>query len=128
MLDQLTKLEKSVLKQFVSCDGIDAKRLRVQIAMLRLDSREYTDVGFKTSFSLPTHVPALSEDFDKNQANVYADHPQVPAGAEFLLESERGRIKSLYGHVFVGEWPKNESQFHVLKLNYSLTSPKAEAS
>ena len=127
MLDQFTKLEQAVLEQFMSGDDLDVRRLRVQLAMLRIESREYTDVGFKTTFSLPSHVPALSEDFDENQANVYADHPQVPAGAGFLLHTEYGRIKSLDGHVFLGNWPANESEFRVLKLNYSLTNPKLEA-
>lgn len=127
MLDQFTKLEKSVLEQFMSGDDIDVKRLRVQLGMLKIESREYTDVGFKTSFSLPAKVPALSKDFNENQANVYADHPQVPAGAGFLLHSENGQIKSLSGYVFVGIWPKYESEFRVLKLNYSLTNPKVEA-
>ena len=127
MQAQLTKLEKKVLNQFISGDDVDAKRLRVQIAVLEVKSREYTRVGFTTTFSLPSHVPSLSDDFDINQANVYADHPGVPAGAEFLLESENGKILSLNGHVFVGSWPKNEANFHVLKLNYSLTNPKVEA-
>ena len=127
MSDQLTKLEKKVLDQFVSSDDEDTKRLRVQIAMLKVESRNHTGVGFKTSFSLPDLVPTLSEEFDANQANVYADHPDVPAGAEFRLESEDGKMVSLNGHVFVGAWPKRESAFHVLKLNYSLTNPKVEA-
>ncbi len=127
MPDPLTKLEKKVLGQFASIDDVDSKRLRVQIAMLEVLSRKYTEVGFKTTFSLPDYVPALSDDFDYNQANVYADHPHVPAGAEFLLQSENGKIVSLNGHVFVGSWPKNEAGFHVLKLNYSLTNSKVQA-
>ncbi len=127
MSDQFTDLEKSVLEQFISGSDIDSKRLRLQLAVLRVESREYTDVGFKTFFSLPSYVPALSEDFDENQANVYADHPQAPAGAGFLLQTENGRIKILDGHVFVGNWPAEESEFRVLKLNYCLTNPKVEA-
>ena len=128
MSDPLTKLEKKVLDQFASNNDEDSKRLRVQIAVLEVESRSYTEVGFKTTFSLPEHVPTLSDEFDENQAHVYADHPRVPAGAEFLLKSENGKIVSLNGHVFVGIWPKHESDFHVLKLNYSLTNPKVEAS
>ena len=127
MPDPLTKLEKKVLDQFSSNNDEDSKRLRVQIAVLDVVSRIYTEVGFKTVFSIPDYVPALSNDFDKNQANVYADHPNVPAGAEFLLKSENGKVVSLSGHVFVGMWPKRETDFHVLKLNYSLTNPKVEA-
>ena len=127
MQNKLTKLEKAVLDQFVSIDDEDAKRLRVQISMLKVESRIYSDVGFKTSFLLPQHVPALSENFNDNQANVYADHPNVPAGAGFQLESDDGLIKSLNGFVFVGNWPKNESAFHILKLDYCLTDPNVEA-
>lgn len=127
MQNQLTKLEKFVLDQFVSIDDVDAKRLRVQISMLTIESRTYTEVGFKTSFLLPSHLPTLSEDFNDNQANVYADHPKVPAGAGFHLISENGLIKSLNGFVFVGRWPVNESEFHILKLDYCLTNPNLEA-
>ena len=126
MQSKLTKLEKSVLDKYLSIDDADAKRLRVQLSMLTIESRIYTDVGFKTSFSLPSHVPALSDEFNDNQANVYADHPKVPAGAGFLLQSENGFIKSLNGFVFVGSWPASESEFHILKLDYCLTNPNVE--
>ena len=126
MRNKLTKLEKAVLEQFLSIDNEDSRRLHVQISLLEVESRSYTNVGFKTTFTLPSHVPALSETFNDNQANVYADHPKVPAGAGFLLNSEKGIIKSLNGFVFVGSWPKNESEFHILKLDYCLTNPNVE--
>lgn len=126
MQDQLTKLEKSVLEQFVSGDNTDAKRLRVQIAKLKFESREYNDVGFKTSFSLPLNVPALSDDFDENQPNIFAEHPQAPAGAGFLLHIENRKVKSLNGYVFVGRWPRDESKFRVSKHNYPLINPQVK--
>ena len=126
MQDKLTKLEKTVLEQYVSGNDINAKRLRAQLAMLNIESREYTSVGFNTCFSLPAHAPTLSEDFDEKLANVHANHPQAPAGAEFLLQIEKGKIKSLSGYVFVGTWPANESGFRILRLDYSVTNPQVE--
>ncbi len=126
--NQLTKLEKLVLERFTACDVVDAKRLRVQIAVLKIESREYTNVGFKTTFSLPTYVPILSDHFSSKQKNVYADHPAAPAGAEFLLNTAEGKIVSLNGHVLVGNWPSNESVFHVLKFDHSLSESLVEAS
>lgn len=69
--------------------------------MLNIEYRDYTDVGFKTTFALVSdQAPALSEDFDSRQANVYADHPHTPAGAGVSLQTEKGSIKSLNGYVF----------------------------
>lgn len=95
--------------------------------MLSIEYRDYTDVGFKTTFALVSdQTPALSEGFDSQQANVYADHPHTPAGAGVSLQTEKGSIKSLNGYVFGGKWPTGESEFRVLQLNYSLTNLKAE--
>lgn len=125
--NKFTNLEKAVLEQYISVVNEDSKRLCVQLLMSSVESRVYTNVGFKTTFLLPEHVPTLSEKFNDNQANIYADHPKVLAGTGFMLATEKGLIKSLNGFVFVGRWPKNESEFRNLKLDYCPVYHNAEA-
>jgi hypothetical protein len=114
LLKNISRLEKIILEQLASCDGMDEDCLHLQIAMTKVESRSYSRIGFTTYFSLPDGIPILHNHVKGNLPNVYVEHPDMPAGAGFMVHIENGKLKSIEGYALTGKWPKDEFKFHIL--------------
>lgn len=114
-----TELEESVLETIAQGDTKDADALRAQIRCARVKRREYTGVGFFTYFEVSGETLRLSDDYRSNLSEAVASHPDVPAGAGFLLWAEQGKLSCLEGYVFEGLWPENDAKFSVSAPNLS---------
>ena len=104
----LTTLERAVLETALS--GTDGA-LRAQIDVVTVQGRTPSGVGFMTKL----HVP---DDFESNTGEtvvpiVAGRHPDLPSGAEFVLQVKGGRLNSLEAYCHEGMWPADESGFEI---------------
>ncbi len=121
MSQQITPLELTAL-QIIATRAKKHKQLMLnQIAHAHVISRKLSSAGFVTNFLLPDNIPTLKTMSQSKILEIYAEHESVPAGAEFLLWFEHGRLKSLEGYSFIGNWPSNELGFH-FAMNYDSLS------
>ena len=110
---ELSNLERSVLDVALSGDHPSIAILRNQVTVAQVASRTPSGVGFMTKLRLPRDV-VLSPDRDMPTVPiVYAEHPQLPGGAEFLLQIKGGRINCIEAFCYEGMWPADNSLFRV---------------
>lgn len=108
----LTKLEERVLSAMAEACP-DADVLRAQIQAATVIGRDFTGCGVYTKFELPKETTLLSgmrwrlEDMPKADG----EHPDLPAGAGFILWITDGGISCLEGYTYDGDWPKDEERF-----------------
>ena len=121
MSEQLTPLELTALQMMASRAKKHNQLLLNQIAHAHVISRKRSCAGFITNFILPDNIPRLKTMSHSKVLEIFAEHASVPAGAEFLLWFEHGRLKSLEGYSFIGNWPSNEFGFH-FETNYDSLS------
>lgn len=118
--NQFTYIEEIVLEQLLLRNSKHQNNIKTQITKAKVESRNNSNVGFITKFLVPDNIPALNT-FSRNKVlDVYAEHPDVPAGASFLLWFEKGKLSSLEGYVFMGHWPMNELKFRIVTTYDSL--------
>jgi len=122
MSEQITPLESTAL-QMIATRAKKHKQLMLnQIAHAYVISRKHSSAGFITNFLLPDNIPTLKTMSQSKLLEIYAEHDNIPSGAEFLLWFEHGRLKSLEGYSFIGKWPSNELGFHFATNYDSLSS------
>ncbi len=126
MNKNISPLERTVLRLLASRAGKQKDLIHTQISQAKVESRQSTNVGFITKFSLPNTVDSLKTMSKRKVLEIYAEHPHTHAGAEFLLWFECGRLKYLEGYVFIGHWPTEEYNFHFLTYHDSLSADLIE--
>lgn len=82
-----------------------------QLARVVAAERELTGVGFFRHFSLPAAAPVSRNLLDSTLGGVHGAHPDLKAGAGFLLFIRRGMIALLEGFTYADEWPCDEERF-----------------
>lgn len=110
---QLTPLEKAVLTSAVAGAGELAEGLRAQLDAARVMLRTPSGVGFVTKLEVPPHLSLADREVDAALPRVTGKHPQLPSGAEFVLQIRDGRLNSIEAFCFEGMWPGDESPFQV---------------
>ena len=97
-----------------SCDR-ERSVMERQIESLRLLKRDFTGVGFYSTFDVPDSVERLDQGRWKieDMGHGFAHHPSLPAGAMFILWIRAGKIVTLEGVTAGGDWPSDETQFRV---------------
>ncbi len=105
----LTQLERGVLEVILAGPGLEA--LRRQAVGATAVSRSFSGVGFVTRLAPGPGAPAGAA---IRLAPAYAEHPQLPERAEFLLQVNNGRLAALEAFCYAGLWPEDESGFRVL--------------
>ena len=104
--------EKKVLSEIASADT-ERNTLLAQVELADVTKREDTGVGFYSHLSLPKNAPRLSsrrwkiEDMPK----AHGAHPQLEAGAGFILWIKDGFMTCLEGYTYGGKWPSDEKKF-----------------
>lgn len=112
---KLSDLEKRVL--FTIADNhADGRIIKAQIVQSKVDQRDYTGVGFRTYFTLVDTVrrhlnKALWK--TKDMPKAYGKHPDLSAGASFVLLLADGFISRLEGQTNGEDWPKDEEKFKI---------------
>jgi hypothetical protein len=106
----LTELELSVMRAIAR---VDHERIVMerQIEALRPLRREHTGVGFYTFLEVPDGVERLDAGRWRieDMGHAFAHHPDLPAGASFILAISGGKLVQLEGYTNEGAWPLDES-------------------
>ena len=70
-------------------------------------------MGFVTKLQIPEAL-SVSDPQDRNALPVvFGEHPDLPSGAEFVLQVKDGRINTIEAFCYEGMWPNDESLFSV---------------
>jgi hypothetical protein len=113
-MSELTQLEREVLAAAARRDE-ERTVMEQQIKAAEVASREYTGVGFHTKLVVSESSPALNPsrwqigDMPKG----FAEHPDLPAGAGFIIWLKGGRLIGIEGYTNQGNWPADETAFRV---------------
>jgi len=109
----LTALERAVLDVALAADTELNARLRAQIEAAVVTTRTPSGVGFMTKFAVPADLAAPDRPADDTLPAVFGEHPQLPGGAEFVLQVKAGRLNTIEAFCYEGMWPADESLFRV---------------
>jgi hypothetical protein len=110
---ELNALERSVLNAALGGEDSSLNTLRAQAAVAGVASRTPSGVGFMTKLRLPAEAILLNPDIPLTLPVVYAKHPHLAGGAEFLIQIKDGRINCIEAFCYEGRWPTDESLFEV---------------
>ena len=108
---ELTSLERSVLEAAIGQQGSVADGLWAQLQQARAIVRTPSGVGFVTKLMVPETLRVSDGLSDDALPLVVGQHPDLPSGAEFVLQIKDGRISSIEAFCFEGMWPGDESLF-----------------
>jgi hypothetical protein len=110
---ELTTLERLVLDVVLAGDDPDLGLFRAQVALASVASRTPSGVGFMTKLRVPDDAPIPELGAALNLPVVYATHPQLTGGAEFLVQVKDQRINCIEAFCYEGMWPADESLFAI---------------
>ena len=110
---ELSALERAVLEIALSPDVGENARLREQANAARVSTRTPSGVGFMTKLEVPEALVVPDAPEDATLPTVYGVHPELPAGAEFILQVRAGRLNTIEAFCFQGMWPGDESRFRL---------------
>ena len=112
----LTSLEKTVLAVMLDRPGEPYATLQQQLAHAVVAKREFSGVGFFTSFTIPGDAPVKCDVADCVIQDVAADISCLEHGAGFILFVRNGVLSMLEGVASTGEWPEDIHDFKVYRL------------
>ncbi len=107
----LSDLEQAVLSTALAGDGTGMSSLRRQLPAVQVMSRTLSGVGFVTRVQVADELPAALP--VPAMPIVRGEHPELPGGAEFLLQLKDGRLHTIEAFCFEGIWPADESAFRL---------------
>ncbi len=107
---ELTELERAVFELAIAGHPHYEQFVK-QIDQARVESRTGSGVGFMTKLTMPADAQAANA--TAAVPSILADHPELPAGAEFVLDIRAGRIHCLEAFSFEGMWPRDEALFRL---------------
>lgn len=110
----LTTLEWAVLTVMLNDPRANALDLSSELPRLEVKAREYTGVGFYTTFdegevALASRGEMTSFEIQNAQGNC----PSLANGIGFTLFIRGGRMYALEGYTFGEPWPSDESKIAV---------------
>lgn len=110
---ELTPLERAVLDVVLTPDVGANARLREQAEAAVVSARTSSGVGFMTKLEIPEALALADAPDDDTLPVAFGEHPNLPAGAEFVLQVRSGRLNTIEAFCYEGMWPGDESQFRV---------------
>ena len=109
----LTTLERMVLEVALHNSDQFAAQFKRQIEEAKVSVRTPSGVGFMTKLQVPDELSVKDEKTADSLPMVYGEHPQLPSGAEFVLQIKEGCINCIEAFCYEGMWPDDESLFRV---------------
>lgn len=110
---QLTVLERAVLDVALAPDTGDNESFRAQVAAAVVSVRTQSGVGFMTKLQVPEALSVADRPANDSLPVVIGAHPELPSGAEFVLQVKGGRISTIEAFCYEGMWPQDEVPFRV---------------
>jgi hypothetical protein len=110
---ELTGLERSVLEAAVGDGSNVAGGFQEQVRQASAVVRTPSGVGFVTKLQIPDQLRVTELPPDSSLPLVIGEHPELPSGAEFVLQVKDGRINSIEAFCYEGMWPSDETLFRL---------------
>ncbi len=124
-MTDLTDLEKAVLDAALVDNAMSqitpgenarmAAAFRAQAKVAKATVRTPSGVGFVTKLKVPDELCVPESGDCSALPTVCGEHPELPSGAEFVLQIKNGRLNSIEAFCFEGMWPGDESLFRVVQ-------------
>lgn len=113
-MEELSGYESEAIAAIAASDS-QRDVILAQLAKAACVSREYTGVGLYTELYVDPSAPALDEERWRieDMPKGHAEHPELPAGAGFILWVRDGYIRCLESYTYEGRWPQDESLFRL---------------
>jgi hypothetical protein len=103
----MNELEQAILDKLLAGDDPLLSILRQQASTARVADRDYTGVGFFTSFTVPPTSPRLTSATRLVIGDVYAEVHDLEHPAGFLLFVSDGVIRTLECFIIDDKFPDN---------------------
>ncbi len=110
---ELTALERAVLDVALAPERGDNAGFRAQVAAAVVSVRTPSGVGFMTKLSVPEALSVVDRAAHDTLPVVIGEHPDLPSGAEFVLQVKGGCISTIEAFCYEGMWPQDEVPFRV---------------
>jgi hypothetical protein len=107
----LTPLERAVLTVVMESDNQLVTELHSQVSEATAAVRTPSGVGFVTKLQVPGELRIMDSPESNALPLVFGQHPDLPSGAEFVLQVKDGRLNSIEAFCYEGMWPRDESLF-----------------
>lgn len=108
-IDSLTSIEKKALQLLLAGDDSVLAKLRTQLAVARIKSREYTGVGYVTYFWFDSPLEPLLEETDSvDISDVVARLPSEMDTLMFHLSVRKGHLDYFEVSTVGDEWPAEQ--------------------
>lgn len=104
MTQSLFPIERAVVEKILTGDYPTLLQLRHQLEVCTVATREFTGVGFYTTFEVPETAPRTAG-LDVTFGDVVGDLPGVSGGVGFLLYVKDGLLDTLEGYTYDERWP-----------------------
>ncbi len=117
----IVEFEQKVMTALLAGDDPILVALRNQYAAVSVANREFSGVGFFTTYTVPPHIPRVEPrnfEIDDIQVEVSGAY----AGIGIVLFVRDGKIDVLEGYTNDGPWPEN---LDLLSLKYVWQKPGA---
>lgn len=108
---ELTALERAVLVAATGGNTQLVTDLYSQVNEAKAVVRTPSGVGFVTKLKVPGELRLPDSAELKSLPLVFGQHPDLPSGAEFVLQVKDGRLNSIEAFCYEGMWPRDESLF-----------------
>lgn len=110
----LTALERAVLEAALAGGDHDmTDGLHAQVEAAKVTVRTPSGVGFVAKLKIPDVLCLSNPPGADSLPVVFGEHPDLPSGAEFILQVKDGRLNSIEAFCYEGMWPRDESLFSV---------------
>jgi hypothetical protein len=122
-MEGLLPLEEAVIDMLLAGEHPSLGKLRAQLPLARIRSRQSNGEGFFVEIELPAEVerPSIKQK-SLHIGDVKATLPELTRGAGFILFVREGRLAMLEAYSFDEPWPDRVTTF---QLRY--TDPSRQA-
>jgi hypothetical protein len=115
-VNNLTSFERDVIGAILAGDHPVLDGLRAQLVACVASERDFTGVGFFTTLSVPSEVPAAPVGRRLHLGEVGASMNGPSNGAGFILFVEHGRLDVLEAYTYGDEaWPAEISNYKIFR-------------
>jgi hypothetical protein len=111
MTSKLTKLENEIMRMLLAGEHPLIEILRNQFASCTVAKREFSGVGFFTTFVVAENAPRLPNKDSFYFGDVSAVIPPLKNGAGFVLRVNEGVLDYLEGYTYDEPWPDHTDDF-----------------
>ena len=107
-------LEQKVIEAILEGNEENKKILLEQYKKSKISEREFSEVGFFTSFSVSSDSKQIESKSMTLGETVHANIPSLKNGAGFVLFIRNGKIDVLEGFTYGEKWPKKITDFEII--------------